>query len=463
MKRPLLALVITLEVAAHAPLSATQTAGEGSGMSYWGPIAPAHDSVLAAFVSRPTPAWESALLVPYHIIGFPLHLFSLGVGTTIELLDESRALATIGAMLGPRRGPLGIGISVQAGALTGFAAGVALEHSAFLRRPGSSLRGRVSISTRGDHRLSLATRFAEAAGGTIVLSSGYRQRSQALFFGIGPTATASGRSFFRQNLAWVGGAYHRDIGRHFAIAGETVFSTTGTLTPKPELELPITTVFASGLPPGYGEHTRGVSFRATLTHDDTRFTGRPTSGGVRRLRASYFHSTDGAPVSLVTYRAEAQQFTRLWHPHTVLALRGMISWIDNAGAGPIPFTRLLTNDDPDLLRGFNDMRWRDRGLLVLTAEYRWPLWVYERQEGTGLDLYLLTDVGQVFGEFNDITRENLTVSWGGGLRLLGSRGFGLRIEHARSDEGSVWRMRTDQVFQFARGSLFYGRDPIPAR
>jgi hypothetical protein len=100
---------------------------------------------------------------------------------------------------------------------------------------------------------------------------------------------------------------------------------------------------------------------------------------------------------------------------------------------------------------------------VLSAEYRWPLWAPSHQEGMGLDLYLLTDVGQVFSEIGEISSENLTFSYGAGVRLLGLKGFVLRVEVGRSSEGTVWRLRTDQVFQFARSGFFHGRDPIPTR
>jgi len=165
----------------------------------------------------------------------------------------------------------------------------------------------------------------------------------------------------------------------------------------------------------------------------------------------------------LTYRIDMQQFFQLWYPYHVLALRAFATWIDQVGATPVPFQRLMTNDDPDLLRGFRDFRWRDRGMAVLSAEYRWPLWVLTQANGMGLDLYLHSDIGQVFSSLDQINRDNLTFSYGAGIRLLGARGFVLRLEYARSNETFVVRVRGDQIFQFTRGGLFYGRDPIPAR
>jgi len=205
-----------------------------------------------------------------------------------------------------------------------------------------------------------------------------------------------------------------------------------------------------------------------LTHDSTDDTGRPVSGALAKLHLAYFTSTGDTPKDddFVTYRAEWQQFLPLWLPQRGLALRAYSSWIDPIGDGgtaDMAFQRLMTNDDPDLLRGYKDFRWRDRGLVAFTAEYRWPVWASDTREGVGLDAYLLTDVGQVFGNRREITSDNMTASYGGGLRLIGWHGFVGRIEYAASEEDQIFRLRADQVFQFQKGGLFHGRNPVPSR
>ena len=42
-------------------------------------------------------------------------------------------------------------------------------------------------------------------------------------------------------------------------------------------------------------------------------------------------------------------------------------------------------------------------------------------------------------------------------------GFGGRVEVGRSEEGTVIRLRMDQVFQYARGSLMHGQDQVALR
>ena len=59
---------------------------------------------------------------------------------------------------------------------------------------------------------------------------------------------------------------------------------------------------------------------------------------------------------------------------------------------------------------FRDFRFRDRGMTSFTAEYRWPLWAATTIDGTGLDGYIFTDVGQVFQDPEQIKRENLSAA-----------------------------------------------------
>ncbi len=57
----------------------------------------------------------------------------------------------------------------------------------------------------------------------------------------------------------------------------------------------------------------------------------------------------------------------------------------------------------------------------------------------------------------------MTFSYGIGLRLESTTGFVSRIEWARSDEENVFLLRSDQIFQFLKRGILYGRDPVPAR
>ena len=442
--------------------SAVVTLGNGIGQSYWGQIPPANDSTSERILSRPMPMWEGMLVWPYRVITFPLKALSSGAGETLEYLDETKVLSRISGLLGPRTGPFGVLMQVEAGGLSGFGGGVALEHDAFFG-PRNRFRLYGTTTVTGTPRASVGMRFGVGSSGEIDLGAGFRVRPNARYFGIGYETEKINESFYTQRLLWSGASYRRGLGADLFLSGDALFSSIDAKLPREDDNIPLEIVFADALPVGYGSTTHGMTLGAALTHGSVTETGRPESGGSRRLRTTYYRGLGSDESEFWTYRVDLQQFVQLWYRYHVLAVRTHVTWLDQVGQTPIPFQRLMTNDDPDLLRGFRDFRWRDRGMAVFSAEYRWPLWVLTHADATGLDLYLHTDVGQVFSNIDQIRWENLTVSYGAGIRILGKRGFVLRFEYARSNEDTVWRLRGDQVFQFTRGGFFYGRDPVPAR
>ncbi len=455
-------VVLARPFALHAqvpavPADSAQTLTAGSGDSYWGPIPHGTDSTTATLTNRPMPVWEGIIYWPYRVITYPIKLVGMGIGASIAYVDEHRVLA----FLFRPPGVLRIEPDITAGGLSGFGGGLAVRHTAFLGE-GNELKARVFATVNGDQKVTLGLRFPIAAVGELQLGAGFRDRANARYFGIGPETHFFDLSYYRQRMWWAGGSYAHTLTGDLYGVGGVIFNGVGAAEPDDDFHPWITERYGDDLPFGFGFRSEGFTAGLGLIHEDAPVDGRPTRGGVRRAIVTYFHSTSQDDTRYWQYRGELQQFIPLWFPYHTLALRGFVSWMDPVGDREIPFQRLMFNDDPDLLRGFNDYRWRDRGLAVLSAEYRFPLWAYQYPHGSGMDLYFLADVGQVFAEFNQITADNLTFSYGIGVRLLSSRGFILRLEWSRSNEGSVFRLRTDQIFQYTR-ALFSGRDPIPAR
>jgi hypothetical protein len=447
---------------APSPDSASGGSPPGTGASYWGLIPAAADSTTIVFSNTGMSFWEATLVWPYRVVSFPVRAFAAGVGTSIDFLERTNTLRRVGKLFAPRTGPFGVMVNVQAGGLAGMGVGLTAEHTAFL---GSDNRLRVGArsTTRGNHQGYIGADFAVGPPSHFEVGLGWRVRPNARYFGLGPGAEEGAESFFRHETMWLGASYHRDLGNDVSLTGDAIVSATQAGFPDDDESPSITSVFAGQLPNGFDENSQGITLGLSLVHDDIEGTGRPARGGIRRVRAAYFEGLDQTDVAFWSFRGEAQQFFTLWYRHHVLALRGYMSWIGNVGSDPLPFQRLMTNDDPDLLRGYRDFRWRGRGMVALSAEYRWPLWVLNRPNSPGLDLYLLADIGQVYNDIDEITGDNLTFSYGAGVRLIGSRDFVARIEYGRSEEQAVWRLRFDQIFQFSKGGLFNGRVPVPDR
>jgi hypothetical protein len=439
--------------------AAPPAGGDGTGESYWGEIPALSDSIAATFTTPGLPWWEASLTWSYRVVTFPVKLTVDGVGEGVSALDRGRVVGWVVEHLGPRDLPFGFRVNLTAGGIPGFGGGVTFYHNA-LFGPGNRFELRGSATAHGSDRVTLGM----TRGGTreIEIGGGYRVEPGARYFGIGPGTAETRESFFTLQQTWIGISSLRRFGHGLGLEGSVLYSEVGARGPGEEDHPSLPEAFATP-PPGYGRTSDGFTLGVSLIHEDGPVNGRPDRGGYRRVKISRFEGVGGENAAFWTYRAEAQQFLPLWFDKRALALRGFASWIDPRGKVPVPFQRLMTNDDPDLLRGYRDFRWRDRGMAVLSVEYRWPVWAVGNGDGVGVDAYLFTDLGQVFGRANDLSLDHLTRSYGAGLRLGTTRDFLARFEVGWSEEETTVRFRADQVFQFSKGDLFHGRNPVPDR
>jgi hypothetical protein len=241
-----------------------------------------------------------------------------------------------------------------------------------------------------------------------------------------------------------------------------LYTSIATRGPRPEDGPDVGVRFASALPVGYGERSEGLQYGTLLRLDTAKETGRPEKRLVAAGRAGYFDPIDGRGAPFWSYSGEVGGLLPLWYTDRALALRGAVSWVDPQEGRAISFTRLATNQAGEALRGYRDYRWRDRGLLDLSAEYRWPVWALGRAHDVGVDAYLFLNSGQVFGRWRGIATDLWKTSWGGGFRLIGAHGLAARIEIARSAEATVIRLRADQILEFKRSGLYAGHIPVSA-
>ncbi len=433
-----------------------------SARSYWGrPLVRAERTMVRLSPADP-PAWETAVRLPYRLVQLPLRLVSARLKPVVVYADERGVIRTVRRLLRPRQGPFGVVVTVRAGGLSGFGGGLTLEHDAFLG-PENRFKLYGQATSEGDYKAVLGLRLPAAAGGQLSIGAGHRNRANARFFGLGPRAPADARSYYRHELSWGGLEIEQPLAGPLTVDLSGLYSLAGAYRAPGDDRPRLPDRHAGAVPAGYGHRVDGATLAAALKIDTTGQTGRPESGGLVRGRVARFVASDGRAVDHWSYRLEVERFIDLWHTRRALAVRWFWSWIDPIGDQDVPLQQLMTNDDPDLLRGFHDFRWRDRGMTALTLEYRWPLKAIRTIDGAGIDAYLLTDIGQVFGGPREIRRDDLQVSWGAGVRLISARGFFARAEIARSAEETVLRLRADQLFQFQKHGLFHGRDPIPIR
>ena len=350
----------------------------------------------------------------------------------------------------------------------GFGLGLLGIRPSFLTE-GGVFRFNLEGTVNGKSKLTAGVLYPRSRRSFIQVGTGYRNDLNARYFGTGPESTQERESFYREETSWVGVNYARfQSGMKFRWEVSFLFSGVGAIGSDESRDPHTSAEFENELPPGYGDRSDGRSAFLELQYDDTGTDGRteegrPSRGGIRRIKLAAFQSTGNNDADFTTYRVELQQFVPLWHTKRVLALRAYLSSINLLEGSEVPFQRMMTNDGSDRFRGYTDERFRDRGITGYTAEFRWPVWSSRTVNGFGVDGFVFADWGQVFRHVEHISTDLLRHSVGGGIRIAGNGKFYGLFEVGRSEEEWTFRFGAEQIFQWARGGLFRGSTPVPER
>jgi hypothetical protein len=337
--------------------------------------------------------------------------------------------------------------------------GLGLNAYFYLGNPSNPVRLRGDYSTNKWQRFTAGLMLNHGGKWEFQLGGGYRLRPNLRYYGIGPETTPDGVSFYKDERTWAGAVARRRLGKKAFASFAGAYSSIDTRLPDGEWSPSLPEVYPQVvLAPGFDQRSDGYMLRAALVFNSTRRQGNPNRGTLAGGTVGMFQSTNQFDVSFLAYRFEFQQFVPLWHSKRALAVRSYFNFLDNTGNQAIPFQRLFINELPDQFRGFDSARWRDRGITGLTLEYRFPFMADREEGGFGMDTVLLTDLGQVFGDVDQISRDNLTLSYGFGWRFYLDPHFLGTMEFVWSDEGYQFRLSAKQMFQFSRDVLYNGKE-----
>jgi Omp85 superfamily domain len=163
---------------------------------------------------------------------------------------------------------------------------------------------------------------------------------------------------------------------------------------------PIEAVYCPGLPedcsarrvddakvPGFNEGTQFLRPHVDAHVDSRR--DQLSSGQFVDLKLSYSHGIFGDDSSYLRAHGRVGTSVEIWH-HRAIYLAFSTNDEIPFGHAPIPFSELVVLGGPNDLRGFRQDRFRDQSSLLLTAEYRWPVWIW-------MDASLFCDYGGVAG------------------------------------------------------------------
>lgn len=179
---------------------------------------------------------------------------------------------------------------------------------------------------------------------------------------------------------------------------------------------------------GFERQITHLTAEMTIAHD-TRDAPNPERGGLRSFRFRRYQDVVDGDFSYNEYFLDLRQVIPLGKPRFALVLRNAWLFQQETGTSEIPFYQLAFLDVNTPLRSFDAGRFRDHGLVVFNAEYRYPVW--DMIDGT-----LFVDTGRVFDDFADFGFKNFKASAGGGIHIVTHGAMRFRIQAAYGNEGA---------------------------
>jgi hypothetical protein len=173
------------------------------------------------------------------------------------------------------------------------------------------------------------------------------------------------------------------------------------------------------LVPGFNRGSDFGRVGAILRYDGFDRATRPSAGAQLDVGVHYTHGmTD--PLRYVRVSAGLGVAIDVWQRSHVLLLSARSDLVLPVGDAPVPFSELALLGGADSLRGVLPGRFRDYSTLLVSAEYRWPIWMWA-------DAMLFSDWGGAAGKaFAGIDFKKLVPDVGAGIRIRTSEHVMLR-------------------------------------
>ncbi len=175
-----------------------------------------------------------------------------------------------------------------------------------------------------------------------------------------------------------------------------------------------------------------------------RYDGRKwkaeTLEGFRVLgQAGYYQAPGKNRSRFVRWTADAAWFQPLIRRGRVLVVRAYLESVHDTSGGVIGLFDLPTLGGDMFLRGFASGRFRDRTVLALTQEYRFPIWRL-------IDFTVFADEGRVMNGPSRLSFDDMHFAWGASIRARRKDLFLWRFVFAQSKEGIRLGMSFNQEF-----------------
>jgi hypothetical protein len=274
--------------------------------------------------------------------------------------------------------------------------------------------------------------------GSLTLLGGWREATQAAFYGIGMGASKDDRADFDFRQPYGSGTLTLwPTRRLLMLRGGLELSQWSQRPAKGEFPS-VETVYTPATLAGLGTKTTYLHSQGTAGIDWRTSPGYTRRGGFYGVTLhDYADRDERFGFRQVDY--EAIQHVPILREAWVISLRAIARTTYAKTGQQVPFFLLPFVGSGSTLRGFTSHRFRDQNGLTLQAEWR-------IMANRFMDTAVFYDAGKVAARRADLNLDGLKSDYGFGVRLHGPISTPLRIEVARSSEGTRLIVSTTPMF-----------------
>ena len=275
--------------------------------------------------------------------------------------------------------------------------------------------------------------------GSLTLLGGWREATQAAFYGFGMGTSLDNRVDFDFRQPYGSATLTlRPTRRLLLLRGGAELSQWSQRPAEGSSFPSVEHVYTPATLPGLGTKTTYLHSQGTVGLDSRTSPGYSRRGGFYGVTLhDYADKDERFGFRQVDY--EAIQHVPILREAWVISLRAIARTTYNKEDQQVPFFLLPYVGSGSTMRGFTSHRFRDQNGLTLQAEWR-------IMANRFMDTAVFYDTAKVAARRADLDLHGLKSDYGFGVRLHGPFATPLRVEVARSPEGSRLVVSTTPIF-----------------
>ena len=275
--------------------------------------------------------------------------------------------------------------------------------------------------------------------GALSLLGGWREATQAAFYGLGMGTSTDDRTDFDFRQPYGSATLTLWPARRLLMLRGGVELSQWSLRPGQGTTFPsVETVYTPLTLPGLGTQTRYLHSQGTVGLDWRTSPGYSRRGGFYGVTLHDYTDKD-KQFGFQQIDYEAIQHVPILREAWVISLRGVARTAYGKHDQQVPFFMLPYVGGGSTLRGFISHRFRDQNALALQTEWR-------IMANRFIDTAVFYDAGKVAARRSDLDFHGLKSDYGFGIRFHGPFATPLRIEVAKSSERLAFIFATAPIF-----------------